>query len=128
MLKYNKFPGSQSDNVPILDDIRTEYHPKSGHISETVRFENYHQSAANAPQPAPSTIPVQPFESRADFEFTKLVLDASLNKQHVETLINLFHRCLDGSDHFNFKSHQNVHDAWDRASRLLTPVSNIANH
>jgi hypothetical protein len=110
-------------DINLFDDIRTEYHPKSGRPPETVRFEDYREHPADLPQPAPSAIPVQPFESHADFEFAKAVTEASLNKKQIDSLIEIFHRCLNGGDKFNLKSAQNVRDTWERASCLLTPVS-----
>src|ERR1700722_3856232 len=70
-----------------IDDIRTEYHPKSGRRNKTERFHKYKRSVApENVSPPQNKEPWRPFISREDFEFAEVVLDAALNKDKVNTL------------------------------------------
>ena len=107
-----------------MDDIRTEYHPKSGCRTKTERFHEYKRSVApENVSPPPNKEPWRPFISREDFEFAEVVLDAALNKDQVNTLIKLMHHCANGQSSFNIRSHSELCAIWKKASGMLTPVS-----
>lgn len=74
----------------------------------------------------PPANPWRPFKSKLDFEFAELALEASLSKRQVEKMISIIRQTQSGEDHFNIHSHQELHEAWNQASALLTPVSKVA--
>lgn len=106
-----------------IDDIRTEYHPNSGRGVKVETFENYREHTFKHNSNPEITEPWRPFQSRTDFEFAELALDAALTKAHVDRLIQLVERCISGQDSFNLTNYQDLSKTWDAASTLLTPVS-----
>ena len=85
-------------------------------------FEDYREHTLK-PFPIPEiTDPWRPFRSRTDFEFAQLALEAALTNSHLDRLIQLVERCIKGQDSFNLTNHQDVHNNWDAASTMLTPV------
>ena len=105
-----------------IDNIRTEYHPNSGRGAKVEKFEDYREHSLKHNSVPEIKDPWLPFQSRTDFEFAQLALDAALTKTHVDKLIQLVERCIKGQDSFNLRNHQHLHDTWDAASSLLTPV------
>lgn len=104
------------------DDIRTEYHPRSGLPSKVERFEDYKGQATTAPTLQPSKKPWLPFRSRVDFEFSEIALKAALNKNAVDALITLIHRCVDEKGLFTLNNHADISKLWEMASSKLTKV------
>ena len=111
--------------IPI-DSIKTEYHPSSGRPFHVENFEDYEErNMTNTPSP-PINNPWRPFQSKTDFEFAEVALEACLTKRQVEKLISIIQRCQTGEDHLNIGTHKQLYETWDQASSLLTPVSKIA--
>jgi len=110
---------------PELDSIRTEYHPHSQRPPKLVKFKDFRRQEPAEGRPPKSSLedPWQPFQSRADFEFAELALEAALNKRQVEKLIGIFEHCKSGQDTFSIKNHKDLRDLWKDASALVTPVS-----
>ena len=110
---------------PELDSICMEYHPHSQRSPKLAKLEDFRQQEPVEVRPPKSSLedPWRPFQSRADFEFAELVLEAALNKRQVEKLIDIFERCKSGQDSFLIKNHKDLHDLWKYASALVTPVS-----
>ena len=99
-----------ADN-PAKDDIRIQYHEKAGKPLKVSRFEDYHlPNIPNAPpiQTTSDDVPWKPFDSRSDFEFAEIALDAALNKKQVDNLVKIIRRCVEGGDSFNLKSHKDL--------------------
>ena len=71
--------------------------------------------------------PWNPFSSREDFEFTKIVQDAKLNRNQTDSLIKLIQRCQepDAQGPFTMKNHNDLDRALDRSSQLLTQVATL---
>ena len=108
-----------------MDSIKTEYHPHSGRPHRIEKFEDYtERNTTNTP--SPPTNPWRPFQSKLDFEFAEVALEACLTKKQVEKLISIIQRCQTGEDQMNIGTHKQLRETWDEASSLLTPVSNIA--
>lgn len=108
-----------------MDSIKTEYHPHSRRSLRIENFEDYKErNITNTP--SPSANPWRPFQSKTDFEFAEVALEACLTKRQVEKLISIVQRCQTGQDHLNIGTHKQLCEKWDQASSLLTPVSNIA--
>jgi len=105
-----------------IDNIRTEYHPNSGRGVKVETFEDYREHTLKPISVPEITDPWRPFQSRTDFEFAQLALEAALTKTHVDKLIQLVERCIKGQDSFNLTNHQDLYNTWDAASTMLTPV------
>jgi hypothetical protein len=105
-----------------IDNIRTEYHPNSGRGIKVETFEDYREHTLKDNSVPEITDPWRPFQSRTDFEFAQLALEAALTKKHVDKLIQLVERCIKGQDSFNLTNHQDVCSTWDAAANKLTPV------
>lgn len=116
-------PGDTSDTWSCQDgDIRIEYHPKSGRELKTFKFEDF--TRAPPPNPPPEDPePWMPFKTRADFEFTALTQDAKMSQAQVNTLIDLFHRCIEsGKGSFTLSSHNGMYKTLEVASERLPKV------
>ncbi|KAJ3509195.1 hypothetical protein NLJ89_g5347 [Agrocybe chaxingu] len=68
------------------DSIQTEFHPHSGLKAKIESFEEY-GGTTNTAVPPPTHVPWSPFESRADFEFAELALEAALTHDQVDRLL-----------------------------------------
>lgn len=110
-----------SDGITI-DSIRTEYHPNSNRGIKVETFEDYREHTLKPNSVPEITDPWRPFQSRTDFEFAQLALDAALTKTHLDKLIQLVERCVKGQDSFNITNSQDLYNTWDAASTMLTPV------
>ena len=106
-----------------IDNIRTEYHPNSGRGVKVETFENYREHTFKPISIPEITEPWRPFQSRINFEFAQLALDASLTKAQCDKLIQLVEQCIRGQDSFNLTNHQDLYKTWDAVSMMLTPVS-----
>jgi hypothetical protein len=98
-----------------IDNIRTEYHPNSGRGVKIETFEDYRKHSMKPISVPEITDPWRPFQSRTNFEFAQLALDAALTKTHVNKLIQLVERCIKGQDSFNLTNHQDLCKTWDAA-------------
>jgi hypothetical protein len=117
---------SGSSHTTPIDAIKTEYHPHSGRPPCLENFENYRERIVLTDTTHFSADPWRPFQSKLDFEFAELALEASLSKRQVEKMISIILRTQSGEDRFNIHSHRQLSEAWDQASALLTPVSQVA--
>ena len=78
---------------------------------------------SNSPPPEDPE-PWAPFKTRADFEFAALAQDTGMSKAQVNTLIGLFHRCIEsGKGYFMISSHDEMCDTLKVASEQLPKVS-----
>lgn len=108
MDETNPDPSDTSDWSCQDSDIRVKYHPSSGRGSETFRFEEFKQ-AAPVSVPPEDPEPWKPFKTRADFEFAAITQDAGMSKAQVNSLIKLFHRCIEsGKNSFTLSSHNEM--------------------
>lgn len=71
---------------PLLNDIKTEYHPSSGRRASIVSFEEYDYERQPRPIP-PAQHPWKPFRSLIDFEIAEVALEAALNRSQLDKLI-----------------------------------------
>ncbi|KAG2160202.1 uncharacterized protein EDB93DRAFT_1261699 [Suillus bovinus] len=96
------------------DDIRTEYHPRSGIPTKTDHFADFRCNTA-APSLAPeNTTPWEPFSSCIDFDFAELILKANLTKLQMNELIGLIHRA--ALERFSVTDYDGICKLWDAAS------------
>lgn len=108
-----------AEPAPRLDDIRTEFHPRSGRAPLTESFEIYGRKAKKAKKTVQDTEPWSPFQTRADFELAEFALDACLNARQFNTILKLVQ-----NNEVTFKNDHDLKTAWAHASNLLTPVCN----
>ena len=106
-----------------------EYHPHAGLATETFTFEEYGHTPPPPIAPPESHEPWKPFQTRSDFDFAELALDAGLNNQQVDKLIKLFHHCINnrekGGERFTLSGSADLQNRWKIAKEKLTPVSGI---
>jgi hypothetical protein len=79
------------------------------------------EQSANIHNPTPETsdAPWKPFRSLSEFEFTEVVLEAALNKNQVDELLKIVHRCIKGEDSFNLQSHNDLTSVWKDAVAMV---------
>lgn len=106
----------------LLDDIKVEHHPNSGIEAKVYAFHNFHRSAASSVNTSPDYHPWGPFQSRLEFEVAELALEAGLNNEQTDRLIQICHRCSSGKDKFTFRNHKDIHGKWEAASHRITKV------
>ncbi|THH27127.1 hypothetical protein EUX98_g7061 [Antrodiella citrinella] len=106
-----------------MDDIKVEYHPKSGRPTTIHPFEEFKRDVQQEQDIPPSSEPWKPFQSRADFEFAEIVLQASLNTRYTDALIKLIRRVRDEQAKFTFTSHSDLKRSFETAALTHTAVS-----
>jgi hypothetical protein len=112
-----------------VDTIETEYHLHTGKPLRRETLDDYRQcqyveATKSVPAASGSTLhqPWYPFATCADFEFSELSLNASLSRKEISDFLALLHRCQSGVDQVTFRDYKHLHDTWNEASHLLTPV------
>ena len=99
-----------------------EYHPSSGRRPRTFKFEEFTRTAP-ACTPSADPEPWAPFKTRADFEFAALAQDTRMSKAQVNSLIALFHRCIEsGKDSFTLSNYGEMRNTLTVASEQLPKV------
>ncbi|KAG1725030.1 hypothetical protein EDB19DRAFT_1644239 [Suillus lakei] len=115
MSKFNHFtPRFQ------VDDIRCEYHPSSGIPPEVHTFEDFKRRPTPLASILPNKHPWAPFKLRLEFEIAELALEACLNNEQTNRLIQLCNRCTSQQEKFTFWTHKDIHNRWETASHRLT--------
>jgi hypothetical protein len=104
------------------EDIRIEYHPRSGHATKFLKLNDYRQSVPDADVVADPE-PWFPFHTREDFEFAEITLEAGMTRKQSNALIKLFHRCIKGEGKFTISSHGDMANKFKAAANRLTKVS-----
>ncbi len=105
------------------DEITTEYHPNSRRPPETQPFEEYGRKRQFF-SPPPSAEPWRPFfNTREDFVFAEILMEARVDRDRSDRLIKLIKLCLDGKGALTFSNYSDVLTAWECAASQLTPVS-----
>jgi hypothetical protein len=112
---------------PQKNDVRRDFHEKSGLPSEFIAFDNYYHNTHNPsdihnPTPETSDAPWKPFGSLSEFEFAEVALEAALNKKQVDKLLKIVQRCIKGEDGFDLQSHNDLTSAWKDAAAMVSPV------
>ncbi|KAJ3509094.1 hypothetical protein NLJ89_g5404 [Agrocybe chaxingu] len=114
-------PGVQDNpTIPNLkrDDIKIEYHPKSGrHGAPTIHhFDEYvsaNHSTCAAPTPDPE--PWKPFRTRLDFELAEFMQDARLNEEQIGDLLSLISRCIKSPESLTISGADDLANVWKHA-------------
>ena len=113
-------PGENPSN------FKTEYHPCSKRPTLLQTADKFCVYKTFSPPPDPA--PWCPFRCKGDFEFTEITLDASLNKRHIDALLDLISCVAQGQTQVTFKNEDELHKVCDAAAEELTPVSGYDLH
>lgn len=117
-------------NDPQENDIRRDFHEKSGQPSEFSTFEDYSKNTHNPSKsstripttPETSETPWKPFGSYSEFEFAEVALEAALNTRQVDKLLKIMQRCIRKDDDFSLHTHNDLTSAWKDAAAMVSPV------
>lgn len=77
---------------PIVDDIKTEYHPHSGLPPAISRFEDFERYREPTRIKPIDEEPWKPFPSRFDFEIAEFALEVGLTKEQTNRFLGFFQR------------------------------------
>jgi hypothetical protein len=120
------YPAPPTYNInttePELDDIKIEYHPRSGRPPQFFHFGDYTTDLPEMDIPIDPE-PWKPFRSRLDFELAELILDTHMNKAQTNALISIIHRCVLEPHSFTLKNEGDLARIWENASTRATKVS-----
>ncbi|KAF9648124.1 hypothetical protein BDM02DRAFT_3096981 [Thelephora ganbajun] len=105
------------------DDVRVECHPNSGPSTDLLRVNEHDQSVPGASATSEPE-PWAPFQTREDFEFAEIVLEAGMTGEQIDAFIKLIHRCAEkGSEgSFTISNYKDMEDMLDVASNRLAKV------
>ena len=111
--------GHSTDHEPQvqLDDIKVEYHPKSGRPDKHFRFHEY--TDARSPTPiVPNQEPWKPFRTRVDFELAELMLETRMNTKQSASLLSLIYCYIKDPESFTITNVRDLQKTWDHARNL----------
>ena len=113
------------------DDMKTEYHPRSGIPTKIERFEEFRQKRQAAGPTSRDDVltdpqPWRPFKTRTDFEFAELVHEANLSKKKVKRMIRIIRR-VSQSPEFTLKTYEDIKEKWESAAKQHTVVSALSS-
>ncbi|KAI9430290.1 hypothetical protein H4582DRAFT_1824479 [Lactarius indigo] len=94
-----------------------EYHPNSGRAPQGP---GDNSCKRKRPSP-PKAEPWRPFfQMREDFLFSEVLMEAGMNKDRTERLIEVVRLCIEGKGKLTFSNYSDIWGAWERASLQLT--------
>ena len=100
-------------DAPLVDDIRTEYHPYSHRSPHTAHFEDHGTEEKSARrQFCDIKKPWSPFQTWLDFEVAELIHETAMNERQTTVLLSLLKCCADGFEKFTIKTHQELQNIW----------------
>lgn len=111
-----------SSRTPQLDDIKTIFHPSSGREPRIQSFVEAGKDRTVACSVIPDERPWFPFVSRIDFEFAALAVRSRLTAELIDDWLAFHQRTAEESKCPSFRRHEDLYEALDMASSLLTPV------
>ena len=117
-------PGGEASRISIdrPKEFKTEFHPRSSRPDLLQSFEEAGVTN-HAPEVPADEEPWRPFQSRGDFEFAEIAVNASLSKTHINALLDLISRVKMGQTELTLKNENDLRQAYDNAAKELTPVS-----
>ncbi|KAG2751664.1 hypothetical protein P692DRAFT_201838757 [Suillus brevipes Sb2] len=96
-----------------LDDIKVEHHPGSGIPTKVFAFNDFTQ---------PDAQPWRPFRSRLEFDVAEIALEAALNNEQTDRLLDICRRCAQKSEKLTFKNHKDVRAKWDAFTKDVISI------
>jgi hypothetical protein len=111
----------------LLDDVKVEYHPRSGCPPQFFCFDEYKSNFQDLDS---VDIPVdpgpwKPFCSCLDFELAELILDTHMNENQTNEPISLIHQCISDPKSFTLKNEPDLAKIWENAANQATAVGRI---
>ncbi|KIJ11284.1 hypothetical protein PAXINDRAFT_164124 [Paxillus involutus ATCC 200175] len=116
-------PDVVRDRYSLDNDGRTEYHLRSQRPTLHQTFEEFGLKNNDLHENAIDPTPWKPFRTRGDHCFTKIALDAGLNKAQVEGLLTLISLVSQGKESMTLKNEAELRRTCDNAEAELTPFS-----
>jgi len=113
--------GTSRISVERPKEFKTEFHPRSRRPDLLQRFEEFGVTRC-APEVPADEEPWRPFQSRGDFEFAEIAVDASLSKTQINALLDLISRVKMGQTELTLKNENDLRRAYDNVAKELTPV------
>lgn len=113
--------GDQGDHASEgpyqVDDVKIEYHPKSGRPVQILGFDEFQRRRPRA-RPVPvHPEPWKPFRTRLDFELAELMLDSNMNAEQSGTLLSLIRKVLEQPGNFTLSNTDDLEKVWDHARK-----------
>ncbi|CAA7262545.1 unnamed protein product [Cyclocybe aegerita] len=99
------------------DDIKIQYHLKSGKPEEIYHFHEYSPTKPNNVDIPVDTEPWRPFHTQLDFELAELMLDTHMNATQTETLLSLIHQCIKCPDSLTISNMKDLNRVWEQARK-----------
>ncbi|KAF7967708.1 hypothetical protein HWV62_33335 [Athelia sp. TMB] len=129
--EFGDFTGSPDEPTTPLpepletrkDDIRTEYHPKTGCAACVAHFDEYGREETTSSTRSIDETPWAPFfRTRLDFELAEVMQEAALNREQISRLISLIHqaRLHKDGEGFTITSYSDLKSSWDNAAAVLS--------
>lgn len=120
----------QDDHAPEgpyeIDDIKIEFHPKSGRPTQIFSFDEFQRRRPTAKPVPVHPEPWKPFRTRLDFEIAELMLDSNMNSEQSGTLLSLIRRVLEQPGNFTLSGTDDLEKVWDHARKTrATGVSRL---
>lgn len=113
--------GTSRISIDRPREFKTEFHPRSSRPDLLQSFEEF-GITSHAPEAPTDEEPWRPFQSRGDFEFAEIAVDASLSKAHINALLDLISRVRTGQTEVTLKNENDLRQTYDNAAKELTPV------
>jgi hypothetical protein len=115
-----------SFDVPLVDDIRTQYHPHSHRPPHIAHFEDYgREEKSSRRQFCNIKKPWSPYQTRLDFEVAELIHETAMNERQTTVMLLLLKRCADGFEKFTIKTHKELQNIWKQCAIKSIGVSEI---
>lgn len=112
----NQTDANLHDWIPDIDDIKIEFHPKSGRPTKFYRFDDYvAQEGQSTGEKAADPEPWKPFRTRLDFEIAELMLDSHLNAGQSAILLSLIRKAIAQPADFTLSSTDELEKFWTAA-------------
>jgi len=132
VLAQEQIDVTPAQNDAQKDDIRIEYHPKSGRVSTTVPFGEFKREEADRNRAPADDTPWRLFGSRVNFEFAELTHQSLMNQGQIDALIKLIRRCIDlgidSPEAFTLDGAKELSNIWTLAAETITPFNKKTIH
>ncbi len=120
-------PATIEDDPASLenDDIKMQYHPSTGRPPVISHFEDFQRHRNRPSHVNPNAFedePWKPFQTREDFDFAEVCLEAGLTQRQVEVMLRMIQNAKAGCSEISFQCYKDVETAWESASHIHAAV------
>ena len=112
---------SSPDEPPQKDDIKVEYHPRSGLGTKVFHFNDFIRERS-ATELDFTSKPWHPFACRDDFDFAEAVLRGGMNEEQIKVVLDIVNRVAQGHSDFSFQTYHDLEQTWEQAATLYPGV------